>query len=58
MGGDTFGIEISGPGNAAPKAEVTDNDDGCASCNDIRMSVIIANVIPPLLRSMPCRCEQ
>ncbi|CAL5220286.1 g2271 [Coccomyxa viridis] len=28
MGGDTFDIEISGPGNAAPKAEVTDNDDG------------------------------
>ena len=28
MGGDTFDIEISGPKNAAPKAEVTDNNDG------------------------------
>lgn len=28
LGGDTFEVEISGPGNSAPMAEVTDNNDG------------------------------
>lgn len=28
LGGDTFEVEITGPGNSAPKAEVTDNNDG------------------------------
>ena len=43
MGGDTFDIEISGPGNAAPKAEVTDNNDGWAPCDDCIINVFTAH---------------
>ena len=28
LGGDTFDVEITGPGNSAPKADVTDNNNG------------------------------
>ena len=50
LGGDVFEVEITGPENCAPKAEVTDNNNGwelrhhrllcmhlCAVLWDIRM---------------------
>ncbi len=30
VGGDAFEVEIVGPGNTMPKAEIEDNNDGCA----------------------------
>lgn len=31
VGGDGFEVEIVGPGNVMPKAEIEDNNDGCVS---------------------------
>ena len=32
LGGDVFEVEVTGPGNSVPKANVTDNNNGCAHC--------------------------
>lgn len=35
VGGDGFEVEIVGPGNTTPKAEIEDNNDGYAVTHEV-----------------------